>query len=144
MNRENQSSLAWFRLQEAFLKSEHERIFFSYRLLSHSISSVAFKMHILGDLHLVFNEIFAAINSYNIAFNEYFNENNYHGMFLIALRVIWHIEKDHPIIKKILSIINDNKIYNIYNEEIKSIFEIKHKVLSKKIKKCNLEEKELL
>jgi hypothetical protein len=143
MNQDNQSSLAWFRLQEAFLKSEHERMFFSYRLLSHSINSLAFKMHILGDLHFVFNEISAALDSYKTAFNEYFNENNYHGMFLIALRVIWYIEKDHPIMKKILLIIDENKIYNIYYEEIKSIFEIKNKE-ELKSKKNNLKTKELI
>ncbi len=81
------SSLAWFRLQESALKSEHERGLLNYKLLMHSYRSQGFKKQILGDLYVSFNEKDLAENSFNESFDLYFLKKEYFYAAIILLKL---------------------------------------------------------
>lgn len=82
-------SIAWFRLQEACLKNEHERALLNYKLLMHSFRSVAYKKQILGDLYILFNELDLAEKTYHESFEYYLLDTD----FFHAAKIIFILKK---------------------------------------------------
>jgi len=80
--------LAWFKIAEALLNREREKAFFYCKLLSHSLSSEAFRSQIIGDIHTCIGEISFALQAYKNAFLLYEKNNNIHGMSIIFFRTL--------------------------------------------------------
>lgn len=96
------SNIAWFKLQDSLNRSEHEKAFNTYKLLSHSFKDDAFILQIKGDLHLFFNEKDEAMNCYKIALNKNITNKNKYGINIIELRILNNFEhKDSEFIKNI-------------------------------------------
>lgn len=82
------SEMSWFRLAEAITKNEREKAFFTYRLLSHSLPSDAFKYHIVGDMHYAFNETSSALYSYQKAFYLYYEKKEIHLTYSMIIKIL--------------------------------------------------------
>lgn len=82
------SEMSWFRLAEAITKNEREKAFFTYRLLSHSLLSDAFKYHIVGDMHYAFNETSSALYSYQKAFHLYYEKKEFSFAYYMVIKML--------------------------------------------------------
>lgn len=70
-------NVAWFRLQEAISKNEHERAFLNYKLLMYSYNDQIYKKEIKALLHYSFNEINEAVKLFVEIFYEYLQNKDY-------------------------------------------------------------------
>ena len=70
-------SIAWFRLQEAAYKNEHERAFLNYRLLMYSYEDNSYKKEVKAFLHYFFNEVNEAEALLRDVFYEYLQKKEY-------------------------------------------------------------------
>lgn len=111
LNKENKINIAWFKLQESYLRNEHERAFIFFRLLSHSFNSDAFRFQALGDLHFIFENFELAEKNYVLGLDLYIFENNIFGIYniLIRLKKIENFELKKSTYEKINKLKNSDK-----------------------------------
>ena len=88
-------SIAWFRLQEAAYKNEHERAFLNYRLLMYSYNDNSYKKEVKAFLHYFFNEIDQAKALLNDVFYEYLHNKDYvKAISIYEFIILMHFEKN--------------------------------------------------
>jgi len=76
-NKQEYCNIAWFRLQEATQKNEHERAFLNYRLLMYSYDDPIYKKEVKALLHYFFHEDNAAVKLFLEIIYDYIAINQY-------------------------------------------------------------------